>query len=175
MGKHMATNLIAAKHQVAIFDVNPQALDHFKDQSRLRISCKLRIDSFDFRTSKSRFRTTASGRQIRLRHLDVTERQNCTGCVSIKYFPVWRKSLSVRLIDWSTCWLEQRRRVPVSSTAVRSMSEHRKKWQRWHEASRFVSSMPLFREVRVCSVPSTFVHSLFPRSLQVSPVLKKEH
>ena len=34
MGKHMATNLIAANHQVSIFDVNPQALDHFKDQSR---------------------------------------------------------------------------------------------------------------------------------------------
>ena len=34
MGKHMATNLIAAKHQVTIFDVNPQALEHFKDQSR---------------------------------------------------------------------------------------------------------------------------------------------
>jgi 4-hydroxybutyrate dehydrogenase/sulfolactaldehyde 3-reductase len=34
MGKHMATNLIAAKHHVTIFDVNPQALDHFKDQSK---------------------------------------------------------------------------------------------------------------------------------------------
>jgi 3-hydroxyisobutyrate dehydrogenase-like beta-hydroxyacid dehydrogenase len=34
MGKHMATNLIAANHRVTIFDVNPQALEHFKDQSR---------------------------------------------------------------------------------------------------------------------------------------------
>jgi 3-hydroxyisobutyrate dehydrogenase-like beta-hydroxyacid dehydrogenase len=34
MGKHMATNLIAANHHVTIFDANPQALDHFKEQSR---------------------------------------------------------------------------------------------------------------------------------------------
>jgi 3-hydroxyisobutyrate dehydrogenase-like beta-hydroxyacid dehydrogenase len=34
MGKHMATNLIAAQHRVTIFDVNPQALDHFKEQSK---------------------------------------------------------------------------------------------------------------------------------------------
>ena len=46
MGKHMATNLITAKHQVAIFDVNPQALDHFKDQSRLSFSSSLWIYSF---------------------------------------------------------------------------------------------------------------------------------
>jgi len=37
MGKHMATNLIAAKHQVTIFDVNPQALDHFKDQKQAKV------------------------------------------------------------------------------------------------------------------------------------------
>jgi len=34
MGKHMATNLIAANHHVTIFDVNPQAFDHFKEQSK---------------------------------------------------------------------------------------------------------------------------------------------
>ncbi|CAF0747587.1 unnamed protein product [Adineta ricciae] len=37
MGKHMATNLIAANHQVKIFDVNPQALDHFKDQKEAKV------------------------------------------------------------------------------------------------------------------------------------------
>jgi 3-hydroxyisobutyrate dehydrogenase len=37
MGKHMATNLIAAKHQVTIFDVNPQALDHFKEQKTAKV------------------------------------------------------------------------------------------------------------------------------------------
>ncbi|CAF0792865.1 unnamed protein product [Adineta steineri] len=36
MGKHMATNLIAANHQVTIFDVNSQALDHFKDQKQAK-------------------------------------------------------------------------------------------------------------------------------------------
>jgi len=34
MGKHMATNLIAANHRVSIFDVNPQTFEHFKDQSK---------------------------------------------------------------------------------------------------------------------------------------------
>lgn len=34
MGKHMATNLIAANHRVTIFDVNPETFEHFKDQSR---------------------------------------------------------------------------------------------------------------------------------------------
>jgi 3-hydroxyisobutyrate dehydrogenase-like beta-hydroxyacid dehydrogenase len=34
MGKHMATNLIAANHCVSIFDVNPQTFEHFKDQSK---------------------------------------------------------------------------------------------------------------------------------------------
>ena len=33
MGKHMATNLMAANHHVTIFDSNPQAFDHFKEQS----------------------------------------------------------------------------------------------------------------------------------------------
>ncbi|CAF3235468.1 unnamed protein product [Rotaria socialis] len=37
MGKHMATNLIAANHHVTIFDVNPQALDHFKEQKQAKI------------------------------------------------------------------------------------------------------------------------------------------
>jgi 3-hydroxyisobutyrate dehydrogenase-like beta-hydroxyacid dehydrogenase len=52
MGKHMATNLIAANHRVTIFDVNPQALDHFKEQSKtlvFRLS-KINLDQF-FRTS----------------------------------------------------------------------------------------------------------------------------
>ena len=79
-------------------------------------------------------------------------------CVN-QIFSSMAKSLSVRLNDWSACRLEQRRRVPASSTVVRSMSEHRKKWQRWHAANRSVSSMPPFREVRVCSPPSTFVRS----------------
>jgi len=37
MGKHMATNLIAANHHVTIFDVNPQALDHFKEQKQAKL------------------------------------------------------------------------------------------------------------------------------------------
>lgn len=37
MGKHMATNLIAANHRVTIFDANPQALDHFKEQKQANI------------------------------------------------------------------------------------------------------------------------------------------
>lgn len=37
MGKHMATNLIAANHRVTIFDVNPQALDHFKEQKQAKV------------------------------------------------------------------------------------------------------------------------------------------
>ncbi|CAF3842535.1 unnamed protein product [Rotaria sp. Silwood1] len=38
MGKHMATNLIAANHQVTVFDINPQALDHFKEQKQVKIA-----------------------------------------------------------------------------------------------------------------------------------------
>jgi 3-hydroxyisobutyrate dehydrogenase-like beta-hydroxyacid dehydrogenase len=38
MGKHMATNLVAANHRVTVFDVNPQAFDHFKDQSQKNFS-----------------------------------------------------------------------------------------------------------------------------------------
>ncbi|UJR33761.1 hypothetical protein I4U23_021188 [Adineta vaga] len=37
MGKHMATNLIAANHRVTIFDINPEALDHFKEQKQAKI------------------------------------------------------------------------------------------------------------------------------------------
>ncbi|CAF3754891.1 unnamed protein product [Rotaria sp. Silwood1] len=38
MGKHMATNLIAANHQVTVFDINPQAFDHFKGQKQVKIA-----------------------------------------------------------------------------------------------------------------------------------------
>ncbi|CAF4005378.1 unnamed protein product [Rotaria sordida] len=38
MGKHMATNLIAANHHVTIFDSSPQALDHFKEQKQAKIA-----------------------------------------------------------------------------------------------------------------------------------------
>jgi 3-hydroxyisobutyrate dehydrogenase-like beta-hydroxyacid dehydrogenase len=38
MGKHMATNLIAANHHVSIFDVNPKTFEHFKDQSKAIVS-----------------------------------------------------------------------------------------------------------------------------------------
>lgn len=36
MGKHMATNLIAAKHQVTVYDVNTQAFDHFKEHKQVK-------------------------------------------------------------------------------------------------------------------------------------------
>ncbi|CAF3244334.1 unnamed protein product [Rotaria sp. Silwood2] len=38
MGKHMARNLIAANHQVTVFDINPQAFDHFKEQKQVKIA-----------------------------------------------------------------------------------------------------------------------------------------
>ncbi|CAF4299409.1 unnamed protein product, partial [Rotaria sordida] len=38
MGKHMVTHLIAANHHVTLFDTNPQALDHFKEQKQAKIA-----------------------------------------------------------------------------------------------------------------------------------------
>ncbi|CAF4052729.1 unnamed protein product [Rotaria sordida] len=38
MGKHMVTHLIAADHRVTLFDTNPQALDHFKEQKQTKIA-----------------------------------------------------------------------------------------------------------------------------------------
>ncbi|CAF1003273.1 unnamed protein product [Rotaria sordida] len=38
MGKHMVTHLIAADHRVTLFDTNPQALDHFKEQKQAKIA-----------------------------------------------------------------------------------------------------------------------------------------
>ncbi|CAF2335743.1 unnamed protein product [Rotaria sp. Silwood2] len=38
MGKHMATNLIAANHHVTVFDTNRQALDDFKEQKQAKIA-----------------------------------------------------------------------------------------------------------------------------------------
>lgn len=37
MGKHMATNLVAANHHVTVFDVDPKAFEHFKDQKQVKI------------------------------------------------------------------------------------------------------------------------------------------
>ena len=33
MGKHMATNLLAADHHVTLFDADPKAYAHFNEQS----------------------------------------------------------------------------------------------------------------------------------------------
>ncbi len=41
----MATNLIAANYQVTIFDVNPQAFEHFKEQSMENFWMKIRFIS----------------------------------------------------------------------------------------------------------------------------------
>jgi 6-phosphogluconate dehydrogenase (decarboxylating) len=56
MGKHMATNLIAANHHVTIFDVNPQAFDHFKEQSKkILIFYENKILYHYYRTSENSF------------------------------------------------------------------------------------------------------------------------
>lgn len=35
MGKHMATNLLAANHHLTLYDIDSKAYDHFKGQSKI--------------------------------------------------------------------------------------------------------------------------------------------
>ncbi len=48
MGKHMATNLVAANHHVTVFDVDPKAFEHFKDQSKSSLLDENKFDNYFF-------------------------------------------------------------------------------------------------------------------------------